>query len=215
VGDHVGERRDAAAGRPHRRRAPVLGLRTSLDDGVPAPRARRAVARAADALTVFAVLWVLVVLQILWFMDEVSERVDPEPWGRAFPATVAYVVLAVAYEVVFLRWNRGVTPGKDMARLRVVAVRGHGDEHAAGVAPGLGAGRAAARALVAGGVWMIPPVWLAVAAAVALGAPIALPGRRSVADLVAGTRVVVYDRDRAEREAELADRPTAPATDRD
>jgi uncharacterized RDD family membrane protein YckC len=172
-------------------------MRTDLQDGTPAPRPRRALARAADAVTVFAVLWVLVVLQILWFMDDLSDRVAPEPWGRAFAATATYVVLAAAYEVVFLRWNRGVTPGKDLTKLRVVARaavrRGDGDP-----VTGLGARRAVVRALVTSLVWLVPPVGLAIAVAGALGAPCALPGRRSVADVVAGTAVVVYDRDRAE-----------------
>jgi uncharacterized RDD family membrane protein YckC len=189
-------------------------MRTDLEDGSPAPRLRRALARAADAVTVFAVLWVLVVLQILWFMDDLSDRVTPEPWGRAFTATATYVVLAVTYEVVFLRWNGGVTPGKDLVKLRVVVrpVEGRGDG-GPGAPAGLGVGRAVVRALVSDLVWLVPPVGLAIALAGALGAPCALPSRRSVADMVAGTEVVVYDRDRAEERDGAADAGVLPGVE--
>src|SRR5699024_1368616 len=85
----------------------------TTDAATPGALWRRALARAADAATVVLVLWMLVVLQVLWFMDDATRRFDPEPWGRAFVPLLAFIALSAIYEIVFLRFNEGQTPGKD------------------------------------------------------------------------------------------------------
>lgn len=54
----------------------------------------------------------LTVLQLLWFTD--SADLDPEPWGRTFGPLLVFIVMSAIYEVVFLRFNDGQTPGKDL-----------------------------------------------------------------------------------------------------
>ncbi|MGH9187144.1 MAG: RDD family protein [Acidimicrobiales bacterium] len=153
----------------------------------PAVLWRRAAARAIDAATVFFVLWALVVLRVLWFMGELSERVDLEPWGRRFVATVTFVVFHAVYEVVFLTRNQGQTPGKDIMNIRVVPLDGGDDVTAV---------RAATRWLVPGVGVLVPPVWLGAMVVCASGVTAAAGRRRAVHDLVAGTMVVPYARDR-------------------
>jgi uncharacterized RDD family membrane protein YckC len=152
---------------------------------------RRAAARAIDAATVFFLLWALVVLHVLWFMDDASNHVAPRPWGRGFVATVTFVVLAAAYEVLFLTRNQGRTPGKDILKIRVQPL--HGDRP-------LGRGQALARWALPGLAIILPPLWVGALVAVAVGAPIAASRRRAVHDLLARTVVVAYD-PHEEREA--------------
>ena len=164
----------------------------------PAPLWRRAGARLVDALTVFFLLWLLVVVRILWFMDDLSEAVDPDPWGRAFVATVLFTVLVTAYDVVFTRWDRGQTPGRDLFDVRVVPA-GATDEP-------VPLGRAVVRSLVPCLAFLVPPlgagavVWL-----VAAGPAVVDPRRRALHDLLAGTAVVTYDRDAEEVDALVDD----------
>lgn len=133
------------------------------------------------------VLWVLVVLRVLWFVPGLTARFEPEPWGRAFVATAAFVVLAAIYEAVFVSRSSGQTPGKDIMNIRVV---GPGEDGA------VGAVRALGRALPALAVPVIRPIWAAVAVLAISGLTVAGPGRRSIVDALAGTTVVSYDRDR-------------------
>lgn len=133
-------------------------------------------------------MWALVVLQVFWFMDELSGRVDPEPWGRAFVATVTFVVLHGVYEVTFLTLNQGQTPGRDLLRIRVVPARG--DDV-------LDARRALRRWVLPGLSALVPPVWAGGLLVAGVTATAAWPRRRrGAADLLAGTVVVHYDRDK-------------------
>jgi uncharacterized RDD family membrane protein YckC len=161
--------------------------------------ARRVAARAIDAATVFFLLWALVVVRVLWFMDFLSDRVDPEPWGRAFVATATFVVFSAVYEVIFLVHNKGQTPGKDIMKVRVVPT--DGNKH-------VGAGRAVARWLLPGLAVLVPPFWLGALAATATGIPaLAQRRRRAVHDLVGGTVVVPYDRDEEDPASRVTTRP--------
>ena len=161
-------------------------------DGKPYPVAavwRRALARIIDAVTVFFIQWMLTVIQLLWFMDDVSSRWQPEPWGRATAAILGYIFFHFVYTMVFLRWNEGQTPAMDLMKLR--AVRTEDGSH-------LGLGRCAARWLVGGASWVVPPVFfggLIINAATYLTVP-ADRRRRTVSDWVAGTTVIAYDRDK-------------------
>jgi uncharacterized RDD family membrane protein YckC len=147
---------------------------------------RRATARAIDAATVFFMLWALVVSHVFWFMGDLSDRVDPSPWRRAFVATVTYVVMYAAYEVVFLTRSMGQTPGRDVMKVRVVPLDGSGQ---------LGAARAAGRWLLPGAALIVPPVWLGVSIVIGQGViTAALPRGRGAHDRLAGTVVVDYDR---------------------
>ena len=161
-------------------------------DGKPYPVAavwRRALARIIDAVTVFFIQWMLTVIQLLWFMDDVSSRWQPEPWGRATAAILGYVFFHFVYTMVFLRWNEGQTPAMDLMKLR--AVRTKDGSH-------LGLGRCGARWLVGGVSWIAPPVVLGgiiVNAATYLTVPFERR-RRTVSDWVAGTTVIAYNRDK-------------------
>lgn len=162
-------------------------------EGKPYPVAvvwRRALARIIDAITVFFIQWMLTVIQVLWFMDDVSTRWQPEPWGRATAAVLAYVFFHFVYTMVFLRWNEGQTPAMDLLKLRAVQTKD--GSH-------LGLGRCAARWLVGGASWIMPPVVLGgliVNAATYLTVPADRQRRRTVSDWVAGTTVIAYDRDK-------------------
>ncbi|WP_419851537.1 RDD family protein [Candidatus Poriferisocius sp.] len=150
---------------------------------------RRALARLIDAVTVFFIQWMLTVIQLLWFMDDVSNRWQPEPWGRATAAILGYIFFHFVYTMVFLRWNEGQTPAMDLMKLR--AVRTKDGSH-------LGLGRCGARWLVGGVSWIVPPVVLGgiiVNAATYLTVPFDRR-RRTVSDWVAGTTVIAYDRDK-------------------
>lgn len=161
-------------------------------DGKPYPVAsvwRRALARIIDAITVFFIQWMLTVIQLLWFMDDVSTRWQPEPWGRATAAILGYVFFHFVYTMVFLRWNEGQTPAMDLMKLR--AVRTKDGSH-------LGLGRCGARWLVGGVSWIAPPVVLGgiiVNAATYLTVPFDRR-RRTASDWLAGTTVIAYDRDK-------------------
>lgn len=168
-------------------------------DGKPYPVAavwRRALARIIDAVTVFFIQWMLTVIQLLWFMDGVSTRWQPEPWGRATAAILGYVFFHFVYTVVFLRWNEGQTPAMDLMKLR--AVRTKDGSH-------LGLGRCGARWLVGGVSWIAPPVVLGgiiVNAATYLTVPFDRR-RRTVSDWLAGTTVIAYNRDKEDPSGEL------------
>ena len=95
-------------------------------DGKPYPVAvvwRRVLARIIDAVTVFFIQWMLTVIQLLWFMDDVSTRWQPDPWGRATAAVLAYIFFHFVYTMVFLRWNEGQTPAMDLMNLRAVRTK--------------------------------------------------------------------------------------------
>ncbi|MCY4192722.1 MAG: RDD family protein, partial [bacterium] len=149
---------------------------------------RRVVARLIDAVTVFFIQWMLTVIQLLWFMDDVSTRWQPDPWGRAAAAVLGYVFFHFVYTVVFLRWNEGQTPAMDLMKLR--AVRTSDGSR-------LGLGRCAARWLVGGASWIAPPVLIGglVVNAAAYATVPADRRRRTVSDWLAGTTVIAYDRD--------------------
>ena len=165
-------------------------------DGKPYPVAavwRRALARLIDAITVFFIQWMLTVIQLLWFMDDVSSRWQPEPWGRATAAILGYIFFHFVYTMVFLRWNKGQTPAMDLMKLR--AVRTKDGSH-------LSLGRCGARWLVGGVSWIAPPVVLGgiiVNAATYLTVPFERR-RRTVSDWVAGTTVIAYNRDKEDPE---------------
>lgn len=168
-------------------------------DGKPYPVAavwRRALARIIDAVTVFFIQWMLTVIQLLWFMDDVSTRWQPDPWGRATAAMLGYVFFHFVYTMVFLRWNEGQTPAMDLLKLR--AVRTEDGSH-------LGLGRCGARWLVGGVSWIAPPVVLGgliVNAATYLTVPFDRR-RRTVSDWLASTTVIAYDRDKEDPDGEL------------
>ena len=157
---------------------------------------RRVLARIIDAVTVFFIQWMLTVIQLLWFMDDVSTRWQPDPWGRATAAMLGYVFFHFVYTMVFLRWNEGQTPAMDLMKLR--AVRTEDGRH-------LGLGRCGARWLVGGVSWIVPPVVLGgliVNAATYLTVPFDRR-RRTVSDWLAGTTVIAYNRDQEDPEGEL------------
>ncbi len=168
-------------------------------DGRPYPVAavwRRALARIIDAVTVFFIQWMLTVVQILWFMDDLSTQWQPDPWGRATAAILGYIFFHFVYTIVFLRWNEGQTPAMDLLNLR--AVRTKDGSH-------LGLGRCGARWLVGGVSWIAPPVALGgiiVNAAAYLTAPFERR-RRTASDWIAGTTVIAYDRDEEDPDGEL------------
>ncbi len=104
----------------------------TAEDGAPASLFQRLAARVVDAVIVLSVLFVLVVTQIFWFMDDLSDSHQPEPWGRSFVASVSFVVLYVIYESVFHTYNRGQTPGKMALSISLKSVsREGGGEHTA------------------------------------------------------------------------------------
>ena len=68
---------------------------------------------------VLCIQFVLVVLQIFWFMDDLSQRYDFEPWGRSFMASMIYLGLYACYEVYFHTFAGGQTPGKIFMKIEV------------------------------------------------------------------------------------------------
>ncbi len=157
---------------------------------------RRALARLIDAITVFFIQWMLTVIQLLWFMDDVSTRWQPEPWGRATAAMLGYVFFHFVYTMIFLRWNQGQTPAMDLLKLR--AVRTKDGSH-------LGLGRCGTRWLVGGASWIVPPVALGgliVNAATYITVPFDRR-RRTVSDWMAGTTVIAYNRDQEDPDGQL------------
>ena len=157
----------------------------------------RASARTIDALSVFFLLVILVVCRVLWFMHDASERFRPEPWGRAFVPALAYVVLSAVYEITFVA-VRGQTPGKEAMNLRVV------DERT--MAPPTVA-RSALRWSVPGLAFLVPPLPLAILAALASGIPALGARRRAVHDVMAATAVIRYDANLEEGELRVGRRP--------
>lgn len=146
-------------------------------------------ARALDAVTVFFVLWMLAVLQLLGFVSDLADRFSPEPWGRALVPTLVFCVAWGVYEVVFLRYNDGQTPGKDFLDIRVVRRIDGNDPSVL---------RAALRWLIPGAatalVWPVvdwPVAPLALTAATAVTALFDTQ-HRAVHDHLTGTIVVHY-----------------------
>jgi uncharacterized RDD family membrane protein YckC len=133
------------------------------------------------------VQWALTVLHVLWFVPALSERVAPAPWGEAFVVTVLFVLLTGVYEVVFMRWNHGRTPGKDAWHVRVVC---GGD----GSPPRLL--RSFARWAGPGLALLVWPLWLAAGVVLAWGAPAVVTSRRrALHDVLCHTEVVLDPRD--------------------
>lgn len=153
---------------------------------------RRVLARLLDAATVFALLWMLAVLRVLWFLGDLADRYPRGPWGSAFVPALAYGALAFVYEVVFLVSNRGQTPAKDALHLRVVAADGR-----------IGWAAASARAVLTTSVWLAVPLGAGTVAAAAVAGALAALGRpRGLHDRLAGSTVIGYDR--------TAEDPAAP-----
>ncbi len=166
---------------------------TGAVDLAPAALWRRGAARATDLATVLFVQWALTVLHVLWFVPALSERVAPAPWGEAFVVTVLFVLLTAVYETVFMRWNNGRTPGKDVWHVKVVCV---GTETAPGLLRSLTRWAGPGLALL---VW---PLWLAGVVLVAWAAPALVTSRRrTFHDLLSHTMVVVDRRDDEENES--------------
>jgi len=85
-----------------------------------APIWSRIAARATDLLVVFFIEFILVIVQIFWFMDSVSRKYDFEPWGRPFMASMIFIGLYAIYETFFHTFAGGQTPGKILLRIKVV-----------------------------------------------------------------------------------------------
>jgi uncharacterized RDD family membrane protein YckC len=165
----------------------VVDSVASTPDPQPALVWRRVAARATDLATVLFVQWALTILHIFWFVDAASTRYQPAPWGRAFVSVVLFVTLSAVYEVVFVRWNAGRTPGKDVWRIKIVT---------AGTDDRPGVPRALARWAGPGLTILLWPIGLALTALAAWGLTVPVTvGRRAVHDLVTGTAVVVDQRD--------------------
>ncbi len=160
-----------------------------------APVWRKALARLIDAFTVFFLQWMLTIVQVLGFMDSVSTQWQPDPWGRYSAAILVYIFLHLIYTVVFLRWNEGQTPAMDFMKLR--AVRTADGSH-------MSLGRCGLHWLLGGASWIVPPVVLGgllINAANYLTSPFD-KRRRTLSDWLAGTTVIVYDRDKEESDDE-------------
>ncbi|MCY4258066.1 MAG: RDD family protein [bacterium] len=156
---------------------------------------RKALARIIDAIAVFFLQWMLTIIQVLGFMENVSTRWQPEPWGRYTAAILVYIFFHFVYTVVFLRWNEGQTPAMDLLKLRAVCTVGGGH---------LSVGRCTARWFLGGASWIVPPVLLGgllINAANYLTAPFD-DRYRTMSDWVAGTTVISYNRDEQEAEDE-------------
>lgn len=157
-----------------------------LRERPPAALSRRAAARLLDALTVFFVLWALSVIQILWPVNELARRLDPEPWGTTFVPTLLFALCVWGHEVYFTVANRGQTPAMDACHVRVVTIDGSR----------LGTRRCIVRAAPGALLWLVPPLPLGAALVAATGLPaLGRSSRSSLQDRLARTRVVPYDRD--------------------
>ena len=118
------------------------------------------------------------------------------PNGNPYPVAVmwrriaAQVVDAVTvFSIAFLRWNKGQTPAMDL--LKVSAVRTKNGQH-------LGIIRCVGRWLIDGASWLVPPIVLG---GLAVNTVSYLPAsvdrrRHTVADRLAGTTIIAYDRDK-------------------
>ena len=101
-----------------------------------------------------------------------------------------YTILWGIYEVVFTRWNKGQTPGKDWMNLRVVSVD-------SGETPS--ALQALVRYLPFGLARMVPPWWLGTILPGILTASWPLSThRRGLHDYLARTVVISFDRNEHE-----------------
>ena len=146
-----------------------------------APLWRRLVARLLDMFTTFFLTFALVVIVFVWFLDDLAQAVDPDPWGRAFIATVLYVMVATVYEVVFL-WQRGQTPGKDAMNVRVIS-----DTDGIGLPFGVACRRSVALALLR----LVPGAFTGTVATFLVGVTcLGDERRRAVHDHLAGTWVI-------------------------
>lgn len=133
-----------------------------------------------------SILFALVVTHAFWFIGRLSDRFHPEPWGRRLVATLAFIAMSALYEWAFLVHSKGQTPGKDIMKLRVVTT---------GQEAKISTPRALCRWLPLGAAPLLQPLWLMAPALAAAGVSAARRDRRALHDLVAGTRVVAYDRD--------------------
>ncbi len=89
---------------------------------MPATAFQRLAARAIDAVIVLFILFLLVITQIFWYMNELSDAHQYSPWGRSFIASISYIGLYVIYEAVFHTYNRGQTPGKLLMNIYLVSL---------------------------------------------------------------------------------------------
>jgi uncharacterized RDD family membrane protein YckC len=162
-------------------------------DGTPAAWWRRATGRLLDDLVVLTVLFMLVVIRVFWFVPGLVDDAHPDPWGRALVPQVMFVILSAVLQLTFLRWSLGQTPGRDRLQVRVVRRLPPGEDP---FGPGseIGVGRALARWAVPGLAILAPQVWPGIAFALLCGLPALVGPRRSLPDLIAGTRVVRFDR---------------------
>lgn len=164
----------------------LSALGSALLDRPPAPFVRRVAARVIDALTVLATLWAAIVMHLLWFFGDLSDRYQPEPWGRWFVTTVSYVTLWGIYEWAFLVHSKGQTPGKDIMKVRVTSTHG---------SPEISTAQAIGRWLPLGAVAMATNPLLVIVGLAVTSLPAVRDDRRTLLDVVARTRVVPYDRD--------------------
>lgn len=146
-----------------------------------APLSRRALAHAADLLTVGTWLWALSISHIAFWVHWADDR-PVAPWGEWFLVALTYSALFVVYHTAFVAAT-GATPGQDLMRLRVVERDGGGRPRF---------GRALGRAVILGGVWLIPWWWPGALCTIALGVSGARdPEGRMFHDHLAGTTVVL------------------------
>jgi uncharacterized RDD family membrane protein YckC len=146
---------------------------------------RRSMAVVLDLLVVLSMMFALVVTRILWFVPNLIDRVQPEPWGRPFVLQCLFVVLSGALFITFVPWSLGQTPGRDKMNVRVVGLSG--DD--------VGVGGAALRWAPIAVAAMMPGVWPGLLVLAACGLPAAFGStRRSLFDRCASTRVVRFDR---------------------
>lgn len=153
---------------------------------------RRLIARALDVLVVFFVLLALVVTGIFWYMGDLVDAYNPEPWGDMYVPSITFTVMYLLMEVMFLP-RGGQTPGKATMSITTEAMDGGRLSHP----------RAALRWLLPGlvfGFVLLPYPIIGAVVLAALYAPALLPERRTVHDYLAGTRVT--DREETEHERE-------------
>ena len=146
-------------------------------------------AQLVDAVTVFFVHWIVGAAGLIWAMNPPpSDRWHTSWWGEESAGVVSYVIFHFVYSVAFLRWNKGQTPGMDSMKVRAVRTK---DGQRLGII------RCVVRWLIDGGSWLVPPIVLG---GLAVNTVSYLPAfvdrrRRTVADWLAGTTIIAYDRD--------------------
>lgn len=174
---------------------------------------RRLVARFIDVLVVFTIQLVLVIIQVFWFMDSLSDRFDPQPWGRSAAATFIYVALFGAYEIFFHTKSQGQTPGKIFMRIKVaqpVPVAQPAGAQISSQPPSPGQPPSFWRALVR---WplvgvplpllFVPNLWIALGVWLAVGVTCLFSRQlKAIHDYVAGTEVVMHEPTKEELEAD-------------